>query len=97
MPAPAKPESVPPVTATSAAVKFDEASLSVNVITACSPARSAALLDAMPIVGTAVSIVSGGARLAAGLPLPAALVNERPITAIVPGAVEATAGVNTAV
>ena len=97
MPEPVKPESVPPVTATPSAVKPDEGSLSVNVSNACSPARSADRLEAMPTVGTTVSIVSGGARRATGLPLPAALVKERPITVIVPGAVELTAGVNTAV
>ena len=46
MPLPEKPDSVPPVTVTSLAVKFVEASDKVKLIVAVAPAAKLALLEA---------------------------------------------------
>ena len=97
MPEPAKPESVPPAAAISAAVKLVEGSLSVNVMVAVWPARSEDALDAIAIVGATVSIAMAGDSEPAALGLPAASVNALAATETVPAAVEFATGVNVAV
>ena len=74
-----------------------EASLSVKVIVAVSPALSAALLLAIAMVGTTVSIAIVGEKEPAVLPLPAASVKVVAATEIAPAAVEPAVGVNVAV
>ena len=77
--------------------KFVEASLSVNVIVAVSPALSADLLLAIETVGEMVSICIVGERELAVLPLPAVSVNVLAATEIEPAVVEVAVGVNVAV
>ena len=96
MPEPAKPESVPPATAISAAVKLVEDSLSVNVIVAVCPALSDDALDVIAIVGLPVSIAMAGESEPATLGLLAASVNAPAATETVPAAVELVVGVNVA-
>ena len=96
MPEPAKPESVPPATAISAAVKLVDVSLSVNVIVAVCPALSDDALDVIAIVGATVSIAMAGESEPAALGLPAASVNAPAATETVPAAVESVVGVNVA-
>ena len=64
-PEPLRLESVPPETVTSPSTKVVEFSLSVNVIVAVSPALSEALLLAIAMVGTMVSIAIGAGSVAA--------------------------------
>ena len=94
---PVKLESVPPVTTTSSAVKFLEASLSRNVIAAVVPALRVARLVVMVIVGGFVSIESEGDRTPCRLTLPAASVNFPAATTTVPVPVNPAVGVKVAV
>ena len=96
MPEPAKPESVPPATTTSAAVKLVDVSLSVNVIVAVCPALSDDALDVIAIVGATVSITIGVESEPAAFGLPVALVNASAATEIVPGVVDPAVGVKVA-
>ena len=93
---PENPESMPPVTETPEAVKFVDASLSVNVIVAVWPARSETALEVIAIVGATVSIRIGVESEPAALGVPAALVNAPSATETVPGVVEPGVGVNVA-
>ena len=88
---------MPPVTVTSLAVKLVEGLLSAKLITAVSPALSAALFDVIAMPGTTVSITSGGTRLPAVLGLFTESKNIRAATATLPGTVEPANGVNVAV
>ena len=88
---------MPPKTATSPSVNVVELSLSVKMIVAASPALSAALLLATPMVGAMVSIAIGVASEAAALALPAASVSPLAATETWPGVVDPTVGVNVAV
>ena len=97
MPEPAKIESVPPVTVTIAAVKLTGASLSENVMRADSPALSADLSAAIPIVGTTMSIRSAAAKPPARFGLPTASVKTPASIAIVPVPTSPAVGVNVAV
>ena len=81
----------------SARVKFVEASLSVKVIVAVSPALRDVLLLAIAIVGEMVSIWIVGEREPTALPLPSASVNALAATEIDPAVVEFAVGVNVAV
>ena len=96
MPAPAKPESVPPATVTSDCVKSLEGSLSVKVMVAVSPILRAALLLTIVTVGAMVSIVIVGESAPAMLPLPAASKNALLATEIEPVVVELAFGVKIA-
>ena len=97
MPKPVKLESVPPVTATSSAVKSAADSLSVNVSRAVSPDFSFAWLVAIATVGGFVSMANDGESDPARLALPAASKNLPAFTATVPVPVKLDAGVNLAV
>ena len=88
--------SVPPVAPTSASVKSVLDSLSVNVIAAVSPTRSAPLEVAICTVGATVSIRIGGASAPATLAFPAASVNTPAATDTIPSAVELSVGTNVA-
>ena len=92
-----KPESVPPVTTMSPAVKFTDGFDSVKVTVEVCMSPSNTLLEAMATVGARVSIVIGVAILPARLSLLAASVNELAATEIEPGAVELAVGVKMAV
>ena len=91
-----KAEIVPPVTATSAAVKSAEDSLSVKVRVVVSPFFRTALLEVMATVGETVSMEIEGASDPVTLPLPAASVKALAVTEMTPGAVELAVGVNVA-
>jgi hypothetical protein len=97
VPLPANPESVPPVTTTSVAVKVDDDLDSVKVMVEVCEPPSDARLEAMATVGATVSMVIGVARPPARLSLPAASVKVAAATEIEPGAVELAVGVKMAV
>ena len=88
---------VPPVAVTSPTANVVEGSLSVNVIVAVSPIRSAVALLEIAMVGATVSIESDGVSWPATLALPAGSVNVVAATETVPGKVEFAVGVNVAV
>ena len=88
---------VPPVAVTSPTANVVEDSLSVNVIVAVSPIRSAAELLEIATVGATVSIESDGVSWPATLALPAGSVKVVAATETVPGEVEFAVGVNVAV
>ena len=88
---------VPPVAVTSPTANVVEGSLSVNVIVAVSPIRSAVALLEIAMVGAIVSIEIGAARAPAMLPLPTPSVNDAAGTEIDPAAEELAVGVNMAV
>ena len=96
MPEPAKPDSVPLVTATSAAVKSVEAWLRLKVIVAAWPARNPDTLEVIVTARETVSIAMAGESEPAVLGLPAASVNAPAATETVPAAVELVVGVNVA-
>ena len=89
--------SVPPVTATSDAVKLDDDSLSLNVSTAVVPALSVCRLLLTAAVGSFVSMTNAGESTPARLALPAASVNFPAATDTVPDPVNPAVGVNVAV
>jgi hypothetical protein len=74
-----------------------EGSLSVNVIVAVSPMRSAVVLLEIATVGATVSIESDGVSWLATLAFPAGSVNVVAATETVPAEVEFAVGVNVAV
>ena len=84
------------MTTTSAAEKPATVSLVVNVISAVSPARTAARLLVIRTDGAIVSIEIVGLSVPATLALPTASVNLPAATETVPGAVDPAAGVNVA-
>ena len=88
---------MPPVTATSAAVKVVEVSLSLNVMVAVSPLLRVDVLLAMEMVGTTVSIERVGVSCPATFALPKASVNVLAAIEIVPAVVELAVGVKRAV
>ena len=76
---------MPPVTATSEAVKSREISLSRNVIVAVAPAFSAVLLDVIVREGSTASTASGAFSEPATLGMPLASVNVPAATVIIAG------------
>ena len=84
MPAPAKFESVPPVTATADAVKVVDGLLSVNVIVAVSAARTAVLLVAITTVGGTVATIASKRSTTAAWSMPKIMANE--LVSLAPGA-----------
>ena len=91
------PDSVPPVTVTSLAVKLVEGLLRANEIRAVSPARSVGRDEVIVTVGRTVSITIAGVRLPARFGLPTASVKVPVAIVTAPGVVEATNGVKIAV
>ena len=94
---PAKFESVPPVTMTSATVKSLEASLSLKVISDVVPAFSVCRLLVTATVGGFMSRVIDGESLPSTLALPTASVKFPAATVTVPSPVKPALGVNVAV
>ena len=97
VPEPVRFVSDPPVTVTPDRPKVGRASLSVKVMVAVSPIFRAALLLAIEMAGTAVSIVSDGVNWPATFALPAESVKVLAAIETRPGAVELAVGVKTAV
>ena len=96
-PAPVKAESVPPVTATSAAVKSATSSESVNVTVAVSPVRMSVREGEIETVGASVSIAIGVARDVAATGLPAMSVKAPSARLTVPSPSKPAVGVKSAV